>query len=220
MKSETNRIRLFVAVFVAGGLLLASMPDAGSAQASGDPGHAAHKWKHDKIMPPTLPCPPDQRPCKWGHGTGGTNPGGNEPGGKSDLAINDILIAGMEPSPVFVDAVNSLNQANFPTPTPVPAPAQRAVFDALSGGEDPGNTALARGLTEGNEGALEASSALITAMRGLTTMDGQLPAAVDAFNGFVDASSDQFLADPSAEFLVVHSFIGALVEEAVSHGIH
>ena len=215
MKSEIKWARLFVAVFTVCGLLLAGMPGTAYAQGNGN-GPKEHKWKHDKIHVPGPPCPKADRPCPPGL-PGGTNPGGNTPPGQNrDLAINGLFVAGMEPTPAFVTAVTGLRESTFPMATPVPAPAQTAVFDVFGSDEDAGSTALARGLTSrGNDGAMEASTALIVAMRSLTTQDGQLPATVDAFNSFVDASSDTFLADPSPEFLVLHSFIGALVEEAM-----
>lgn len=225
--SPRNRwIRLLVAVFVLGALLGVGTPGEVSAQSPPGKGKPAkqHKWKHDKLKPPGPPCPIADRPCPPGLGTGGLPPGqenrgrddeGFPPGHSSTLVSAEFFVAGMEPSPVFLEAVGDLRQSRFPMTVPVPAPAQRALFEGLAGEEKPETTPLARALTSrGNDEAMNAAEELITALRQLTVWDGQLPATVEAFNAFVDVSSETFLADPSPEFLVLHSFLGVLVEEA------
>ena len=58
--------------------------------------------------------------------------------------------------------------------------------------------------------------ALVDALQWLPSGDAQLPAATEAFNAFLDASSHGFLLNPAPEFLVVHAFLGTLVEEALT----
>ncbi|TFH26302.1 MAG: hypothetical protein E4H00_10795 [Myxococcales bacterium] len=55
----------------------------------------------------------------------------------------------------------------------------------------------------------------MAALSALPTVEGQLTTAAEAFNAFLEASSEGFVRDPAPEFLVVHSFLGALIEEAM-----
>jgi hypothetical protein len=221
MRSGINWIRLFVAVITVCGLGLAATPSGVSAQGNANPNPPQHKWKHDFIRPAGPPdCVVAARPCPGGLGTGGLPPGQERqgtddasfpPGQSSNLVASVALSPGLEPSQAFVGALTSLAAA------PASDVARHAVLDVFRRAGDPASTDLVRALTSrGNDGARQHSVALVAALRNLTVQDGQLPATVEAFNALVDASSDGFLADPAPEFVVVHSFIGALVDEALA----
>jgi hypothetical protein len=186
--------RTLVAAVAVSGLLLAGLPDAASSQGQ-PPGVPPGKLKHDKIVPPG---PPWSAPSPA-------------------VASGLILTPGFEPTPAFTEAVASLREGRFLMATPVPGEAQRAVFDVFADRGDPNGTALVAALTSrGNEGARDECVRLVRSVRALTVVDGQLPAAVEAFNALVDASSDAFLADPAPEFLAVHAFLGTLTREAMA----
>lgn len=221
-----NLIRTLTATVVMTGLLLAGLPDAGSSQEQ-PPDVPRGKLKHDKIVPPGPPCALPDRPCP--PGLGGEVPPGLDATGRYDgefppgaasspaVASGLILTPGFEPTPAFTEAVASLREGRFLMPTPVPGEAQRAVFDLFADRGDPNGTALVAALTSrGNEGARDECVRLVRSVRALTVVDGQLPAAVEAFNALVDASSDAFLADPAPEFLAVHAFLGTLTGEAMA----
>ena len=186
--------RTLVAAVAVTGLFLAGLPDAASSQGrpQGPPPWAPPvKLKHDKIVPPGPP---------WAAPSPAVAPG-------------LILTPGFEPTPAFTEAVASL----LLMATPVPGEAQRAVFDVFADRGDPNGTALVAALTSrGNEGARDECVRLVRSVRALAVVDGQLPAAVEAFNALVDASSDAFLADPAPEFLAVHAFLGTLTREALA----
>ena len=225
MKTKADWTRLLVAVFTVCGLMLAGTPDMVSAQApgvQGNNGHGNHKWKHDKIKPPGPPCPKADRPCPPGLGSGGNNPGNGNPSGGNGrhnalVEVGVVFTPGFEPTETMTGALTALREAQFQTPTRTSTTAQQVVFDVFRTEGDVSDSGLVKALTsKGNETAQTESVALATAIRNLTALDGQLPATVEAFNVFVDASSEAFLADPSPEFVVVHSFIGTLVEEAMA----
>ena len=212
MRSGIQWTRYLVAVFTVCGLLLSGMPGAVSAQdppGTGKPPQQ-HKWKHDKVKAPGPPCLKADRPCPPGQ-SGGTPPG------HQNLVAGVTFTPGFEPTATFAGAVTALRDGTLLTVRPVPVPAQQAVFDVFgTDGEAAGATLVGALTSRGNEGARDQALHLVEALRTLTVQDGQLPRTVEAFNAFVDASSGQFLEDPAPEFLVVHAFIGALVEEAVA----
>lgn len=212
MRSGIQWTRYLVAVFTICGLLLSGMPDAVFAQNPQGAGAPLqpHLRKHDKIKAPGPPCLKADRPCPPGQ------PGGVPPG-HQNLVAGVAFTPGLEPTATFASAVTALRDATLPTVRPVPAPAQQAVFDVFGiDGEAAAATLVGALTSRGNDGARDQALALVTALRNLTVQDGQLPGTVEAFNAFLDASSWSFLEDPAPEFLVVHSFIGTLVEEAVA----
>ena len=158
-------------------------------------------WKkHDALPPYGPPCGKEGRPC----------PPGNAYGLHKDEAVS------LEFSGVFTDLVTAVGEGTMETPHPVPALAQHALYRVWSEGESAEVTDLALALaSRGNANAWNEAVALVEALQWLPYSAAQLPAATEAFNAYLDASTDSFLRDPAPEFLVVHGFLGTLVEEAL-----
>jgi hypothetical protein len=167
------------------------------------------RLKHDS--PPGQPCPQDQRPCPPGQRLKATL---QPPGHASSVAGPDLA-----PSDLLVELVSAAATAELPVVTPVPPQAQQNLYWALVQGAPAELTGLAGALyAQGNEEARDEAVTLVTALQLLPYGDEYLPRATEAFNAFVDASSATFLRDPAPEFLVVHAFLGTLIDEAVSGG--
>jgi hypothetical protein len=204
-------------------LLLAAVPDDAVAQGKGIARGTKHDWtppgppwwKHDGTPPygpPTCPgggSPPDCKPGRtlkhdW------DPPPGNGVGWGKDEAVS------LEFSGVFADLVTAVEEGTLATPRPVPFAAHRALYRVWTQGSPAGETDLALALaSRGNATAWTEAVALVEALQWLPYDDAQLPAATEAFNAFLDRSAHGFLLNPAPEFLVVHTFLGTLVEEAL-----
>jgi hypothetical protein len=166
-------------------------------------------FKHDGDIP-GQPCDTDDRPCPPGQELkhDGTPGNAHDGGSASEGAF--------APSELLVRLVNEAGMGTLPVPTPVPPQAQRQLYEAVAGGAKPWLTGLAEALSpEGNEDAWYEAVELVGAVQDLPYGDVYLSRAAEAFNAFIDASSETFMADPAPELIVVHTFLGALVEEAV-----
>ena len=165
------------------------------------------RLKHDS--PPGQPCPKDQRPCPPGQRLKATL----QPPGQASNAASPTLA----PSDLLVELVSAAATAELPVSAPVPPQAQQHLYRALVQGTPAELTGLVGALTPaGNQGARDEAVTLVTALQMLPYGNEYLPRASEAFNAFVDASSVTFLRDPAPEFLVVHSFLGTLVDAAVT----
>ena len=176
---------------------------AGDLAAQGKP---QGRLKHDVVPPFGPPCAIGDRPCPPGHGY--QPPPGHVQNGKAgDEAFNLALV----PTDRFAEIVASMAAPAHPASNP------GLVHGVLTAAENPPAGALVEALTSrGNEEAAGEAEALVEALRQLPRQDGQLTQAAEAFNAFIDASSDGFLRDPAPEFLEVRSFLAALIQDAVA----
>jgi len=166
-------------------------------------------FKHDGDTPGE-PCDKDERPCPPGQDLKHDGVPGNAQNGGSAAEGT------FAPSELLVRLVTEAAEGTLPVPTPVPPEAQRQLYTAVVEGAKPWLTGLAEALSpEGNEDAWSEAVALVAAVQALPYGDDYLSLAAEAFNVFIDASSETFLADPAPEFLVLHTFLGTLIDEAV-----
>jgi hypothetical protein len=205
---------LVLLAIVAGGLVILLAPQPVASQGVGKdgtpPGHYVKHdvppgppwWKHDR-PPPGEPCPKEMRPCPPGQFLKYDIMGNNHGNGQQ--------------SAMLVQLVMEVEDGSLSTATPVPAEAQQRLYRAVVEGAPAEETELAEALSPaGNEEAWSEAVALVEALQALPYGDEYLPPASEAFNAFLDASSETFLERPAPEFLVVHAFLGRLVEEALS----
>jgi hypothetical protein len=219
MKTVARSFRLsgplLLAVLAGALFVLLPPPDlsAQSAAAKPDPPYGQRlkhdwsppgpPWKHELEHPPGNPClesgaPP---PCPPGQFL------------KHDIMGNQ----NGHQSALLLQLVTEVEEGSLTMATPVPPQAQHRLYEALVDGAAPWLTELASALSpEGNEEAWSEGVALVAALQALPYGDAYLTQASEAFNAFLDASSEAFLAEPTPEFLVVHAFLGTLVQEALS----
>jgi hypothetical protein len=97
----------------------------------------------------------------------------------------------------------------------VPVRSQRLLLTLLDGSAAGASQPLADGLAPlDNPQARSAAARLASDLDGLLARPEGLQQAVISYNALVDASTDSFLREPSAEFLAVQSVLAVLVEDA------
>jgi hypothetical protein len=97
----------------------------------------------------------------------------------------------------------------------VPVRSQRLLLNLLDGSAAGASQPVADGLVPlDNPQARSAAARLASDLDGLLARPEGLQQAVISYNALVDASTDSFLREPSAEFLAVQSVLAVLVEDA------
>jgi len=96
----------------------------------------------------------------------------------------------------------------------LPARAQERILAVAA--RRSGRTELAAALAPAsNAGAGRQADALARSLEGLLEDPSRLPAAASAYNRFIRASSDAYLAAPPAELLAIQAVLAPLAETAV-----
>ncbi len=146
----------------------------------------------------------------------------------SNLAPADVvstLARGSEP--VFASAVTFSAAASLPAY--ITAAAQANVLNLLgAGAEDHGEAPVLAALLTNNAGAARQARRLVSEARGLLAVmesldplqpgrEGptQLVRVTGAYNAFLDASADGFVASPPGELVALHAALGEMVSASI-----
>lgn len=223
-RPRSNLLRLGLAAGLVGALVITVQPAEAQAPPAGRPPTARPPHGHDRsnIPPRAQPVPPN------GHDRSNIPPradpdpqGNGDPHGPSDPQGP----GGIE-SPGSMAGGNGVGQAaralatgtlTHPTAGLLPTRAQRAVLGLVDGTQAGAGAAVSAALApSANRGAQRQAARLSTEMQGLIGRPDGLQDAVHSYNELVDASSEEFLRNPSPEFLTVQTVLGLMVEESLA----
>ncbi len=166
-----------------------------------------------------------------GHGNNSNHSGhdddGNSAGHRQDrphgFGDNDnLVLAGRFNVTSVAAAVTSttgdLRAGNLSTPagTLVPAAAQASTYTLLASDVRPAASvdAISAALSQAGPAASALVPKLVESFADLRTNPSRLPGVVAQYNRFTNAASNEFVSNPPAEFLAMHSVLARLVSAA------
>lgn len=162
------------------------------------------------------------------NGSGGHHDDGDDDGqggeqnhghGNDNLVLNTPAITASVASEV-TSVTTALKGGSLLTPAgnALPAEAQTRAYAVLSA--DPAMSFSATELSTALSTAGPAASAtlpdLVRSFSGLSTHPAQLPSAIEEYNRFTRAASNEFIANPPPEFIALHSVLTRLTTAAAS----
>lgn len=152
--------------------------------------------------------PPGSTPPGGGFGRGGRNANASPVEGA--LTVTSVAVTQLG---------GALRSGSLAAPggTRFSQGTQKVLLDLLTAGGDTDVESLVTALTApANQGAQVHAHALAAKLHGLLLAPERLHEVVVAYNSFVDASSAEFLAKPSVEFLAVRAALSPLVSQAIA----
>ena len=224
-RPRSTLLRLGLAAGLAGTLIFAAQPAEAQGPPSGRPPTVRPPHGHDRSNIPPRPrprpphghdrsnIPPRANPDPPGKG----DPHGpSDPKGPGDLASPGSRGAGNGNGKGKAAHALSTGTLAHATAGLLPSQAQQTVLGLVEGTQPGAGAAVSAALApSANRGAGKQAARLSADMQGLFGRPDGLHDAMRSYNALVDASSEEFLRNPSPEFLTVQTVLALLVEESL-----